>query len=328
MTVSHGASLVRGRSRILSRFGREVNWGDFVFRRVTALLAALVILALAAMAFAMIESSSKSLGQFGLGFVFSRVWNPVRDVYGALPFVYGTIASSLLALCFAVPISLGVAIFLSELAPVWLRNPVGFLVELLAAVPSVVYGLWGVFALAPWLREVVEPLLGRWLGFLPFFQGPQHGFGLLAGGIILAIMITPTISSVSREVLRAVPSALREGALGLGATPWEAVRVAVLPFARSGLVGATILGLGRALGETMAITMVIGNRAEISASLFAPSYTMASVIANEFTEATGDLYLSALAEIGLLLFVVTVLLNILARLLVWRVGRLPEGGRL
>ena len=328
MTVSHDVSLVRGRSRILSRFGREVNWGDFVFRRTTAALAALVILALVAMVFAMIESSSKSLAQFGFGFVFSRVWDPVRDVYGALPFIYGTVASSLLALCFAVPISLGVAIFLSELAPVWLRNPVGFLVELLAAVPSVVYGLWGVFALTPWLRETVEPLLGRWLGFLPLFQGPQHGFGLLAGGIILAIMITPTISSVSREVLRAVPSALREGALGLGATPWEAVRVAVLPFASSGLVGATILGLGRALGETMAITMVIGNRAEISASLFAPSYTMASVVANEFTEATGDLYLSALAEIGLLLFVVTVLLNVLARLLVWRVGRLPEGGRL
>lgn len=328
MTVSHDVSLVRGRSRILSRFGREVNWGDFVFRRTTAALAALVILALAAMAFAMIESSSKSLAHFGFGFVFSRVWDPVRDVYGALPFIYGTVASSLLALCFAVPISLGVAIFLSELAPVWLRNPVGFLVELLAAVPSVVYGLWGVFALTPWLRETVEPLLGRWLGFLPFFQGPQHGFGLLAGGIILAIMITPTISSVSREVLRAVPSALREGALGLGATPWEAVRVAVLPFARSGLVGATILGLGRALGETMAITMVIGNRAEISVSLFAPSYTMASVVANEFTEATGDLYLAALAEIGLLLFVVTVLLNVLARLLVWRVGRMPEGGRL
>jgi phosphate transport system permease protein len=233
-----------------------------------------------------------------------------------------------LALLFAVPVSLGVAIFLSELAPSWLRGPVGFLVELLAAVPSVVYGLWGIFALAPWLRETVEPLLGRSLGFLPFFRGPQNGFGMLAGGIILAIMITPTISSVSREVLRAVPSSLREGALGLGATPWEAVRVAVLPLARSGLVGATILGLGRALGETMAITMVIGNRAEISASLFAPSYTMASVIANEFTEATGSLYLSSLAEVGLLLFVVTVLLNILARILVWRVGRMPEAGRL
>ncbi|HTA91891.1 MAG TPA: phosphate ABC transporter permease subunit PstC [Polyangiaceae bacterium] len=328
MATSHDVSLVRGRSRILTRFGREVNWGDFVFRRTTALIAAFVIAALVAMAVAMVRASSESIATFGLGFVFSSVWDPVRDVYGALPFIFGTIASSLLALVFAVPISLGVAIFLSELAPTWLRGPVGFLVELLAAVPSVVYGLWGIFALAPWLRDTVEPLLAQVFGFLPLFQGAQHGFGMLAGGIILAIMITPTISSVSREVLRAVPSALREGALGLGATPWESVRVAVLPYARSGLVGATILGLGRALGETMAITMVIGNRAEISTSLFAPSYTMASVIANEFTEATGKLYLSALAEVGLLLFVVTVLLNVVARLLVWRVGRLPEGGRL
>ena len=179
-----------------------------------------------------------------------------------------------------------------------------------------------------WLRETVEPLLAKTLGFLPLFQGPHQGFGMLAGGIILAIMITPTISSVSREVLRAVPHALREGAIGLGATRWEVVRVAVLPYAKSGLVGAVILGLGRALGETMAITMVIGNRSEISVSLFAPSYSMASVIANEFTEATGELYLSALAEVGLVLFFVTVLLNVFARLLVWRVGKLPEGGRL
>ncbi|MEO7034104.1 MAG: phosphate ABC transporter permease subunit PstC [Polyangiaceae bacterium] len=328
MSASHAVALVRGRSRMLTRFGRELNWGDFVFRRTTAAVAGIVVVALVALALAMVSGSWESIKHFGLLFVVSSVWDPVRDIYGALPFIYGTLASSMLALAFAVPISLGVAIFLSELAPAWLRGPVGFLVELLAAVPSVVYGLWGIFALTPWLRESVEPVLAKYLGFLPFFQGPQHGFGLLAGGMILAIMITPTISSVSREVLRAVPSALREGALGLGATPWEAVRVAVLPFARSGLVGAIILGLGRALGETMAITMVIGNRAEISASLFAPSYTMASVIANEFTEATGTLYLSSLAEVGLLLFVVTVLLNIVARLLVWRVGRLPEGGRL
>lgn len=329
MSVSHDISpLIRPRSKILTRFGREVNWGDFTFRRLTALWAALVIAALLAMITAMVHGSAESLLTFGLGFVSSEVWNPVRNVYGALPFIYGTVASSLLALCFAVPVSLGVAIFLSELAPAWLRDPVGFLVELLAAVPSVVYGLWGIFVLAPWLRNTVEPILADTLGFLPLFQGQQRGFGMLAGGIILAIMITPTISSVSREVLRAVPRELREGALGLGATPWEAVRVAVLPYARSGLIGAIILGLGRALGETMAITMVIGNRSEISVSLFAPSYTMASVIANEFSEATGSLYLSALAEIGLLLFVVTVLLNIVARLLVWRVGTVPLGGRL
>jgi phosphate transport system permease protein len=244
-----------------------------------------------------------------------------------LPFIYGTVVSSLLALCIAVPISLGVAVFLTELSPQWLRTPVSFLVELLAAVPSVIYGLWGIFALAPFLRNHLEPALGKTLGFLPFFKGPHQGFGMLAGGIILAIMITPTVSSVSREVLRAVPSTLREGALALGSTRWEALRHTILPYARSGIVGAVILGLGRALGETMAITMVIGNRADISVSLFAPGYTMASVIANEFTEATGDLYLAALAEIGLLLFAVTLLLNIAARVLVWRVGRPPPGAR-
>jgi phosphate transport system permease protein len=287
-----------------------------------------VIVLLVWMAVEMGLASKLSLAEFGLGFLTGSDWNPVRDHYGALPFVFGTVVSSLLALCISVPISLGIAIYLSELAHPKLKTPMGFLVELLAAVPSVVYGLWGIFALAPWLRERVEPLLAKTLGFLPLFQGPHQGFGMLAGGIILAIMITPTISSVSREVLRAVPHALREGAIGLGATRWEVVRVAVLPYAKSGLVGAVILGLGRALGETMAITMVIGNRSEISLSLFAPSYTMASVIANEFTEATGQLYLSALAEVGLLLFFVTVALNVFARLLVWRVGKLPEGGRL
>ncbi len=320
--------LTRDRSRVVIPFGKEQNFGDFLFRRATALFALCVVLVLAALALEMLRASHESIGKFGWSFVTSREWDPVRQEFGALPFIFGTVASSLLALLLAVPVSLGIAIYLSELSPVWLRGPVGFLVELLAAVPSVVYGLWGIFALSPWLRETVQPLLGSALGFLPFFQGPKNGFGLLAGGIILAIMITPTISSVSREVLRAVPLSLREGALALGATKWETVRVAVLPYASSGLVGATILGLGRALGETMAITMVIGNRAEISASLFAPAYSMASVIANEFTEATDDLHLSALAEIGFLLFVVTVLLNVIARLLVWRVSRLPQGGRL
>lgn len=327
MGPSAHAPLVRTRPKWLSRFGREVNYGDFFFRLLTAAFAALVVFTLVAMAAEMTDASGAAISEFGLGFITGTDWNPVRDEFGALPFIYGTVVSSLLALLISVPISLGVAIFLSELAPAWMRAPVGFLVELLAAVPSVVYGLWGIFALAPFLRGTVEPFLGKTLGFLPLFQGPHQGFGMLAGGIILAIMITPTVSSVSREVLRAVPASLREGALALGATRWETVRMAVLPYAKSGIVGAVILGLGRALGETMAITMVIGNRAEISASLFAPSYTMASVIANEFTEATGDLYLAALAEIGLLLFVVTVLLNIVARLLVWRVGRLPEGAR-
>jgi phosphate transport system permease protein len=328
MTVRSDVSLVRPRSKLQLALGREANIGDLAFRRVTALFAALVIVVLVWMAVELALASKLSFAQFGFGFITSSDWDPVRDRYGGLPFVFGTVVSSLLALLIAVPISVGIAIYLSELAHPKLRTPMGFLVELLAAVPSVVYGLWGIFALAPWLRETVQPLLAKTLGFLPLFQGPQHGFGMLAGGIILAIMITPTISSVSREVMRAVPAALREGAIGLGATRWEVVRVAVLPYAKSGLVGATILGLGRALGETMAITMVIGNRAEISASLFAPSYTMASVIANEFTEATGQLYLSALAEVGLLLFGVTIVLNIFARLLVWRVGKLPEGGQL
>lgn len=320
-------SLVRHRPRWLARLGPEVNLGDFSFRGATAFFALIVVFVVVAMAIEMWGTSAASIERFGWSFVTGRDWDPVREQFGALPFIYGTLVSSSLALVIAVPISLGVAIFLGELAPPWVRGPIGFLVELLAAVPSVIYGLWGIFALAPFLRNVVEPWLGKWLGFLPLFQGPHQGFGMLAGGVILSIMIIPTISSVSREVLRAVPSIYREGALALGATRWEAVRHAVLPVARSGLVGAVILGLGRALGETMAITMLIGNRADISASLFAPGYTMASVIANEFTEATGEVYLAALAEIGLLLFVVTLLLNVVARLLVWRVGRLPEGAR-
>jgi phosphate transport system permease protein len=306
-----------------------VNLGDQIFRLITALFAASAVLTLAAMAFQMTRASALSLERFGIRFVVEREWDPVREIFGALPFIYGTVVSSLLALVVAVPIALGVAIYLAELAPLWMRRPLGFVVELLAAIPSVVYGLWGIFVLAPWLRESVEPALVRTLGFLPLFRGTPLGVGMLAGGLILAIMILPTIASVSRDVMCAVPNTLREGALALGATRWETVRAAVLPQARSGIVGAIILGLGRALGETMAVTMVIGNRAEISVSLFAPSYTMASVIANEYTEASSDLYLAALSEIGLLLFAVTLILNAFARLLVWRVGRLPGGaGRL
>lgn len=306
-----------------NRFGQTRRWlrPDTAFRWTTALFAGLIIVTLLGMALEMAKASKASFVAFGWSFVTSTEWDPVRDQFGALPFIYGTVVSSLLALTIAVPISLGVAMYLSEWAPAWLRDPLGFTIELLAAVPSVIYGLWGIFALSPFLRDTVEPALGKTLGFLPLFSGPHQGYGMLAGGIILAIMITPTIASVSREVMRAVPAIQREGALALGATKWEVVSLSVLPYARSGIVGAVILGLGRALGETMAITMVIGNRAEISASLFAPGYTMASVIANEFTEATGDVYLAALAEIGLLLFVVTLLLNVIARVLVARVAR-------
>jgi phosphate transport system permease protein len=306
---------------------REVNLGDRLFRLVTGMFAASVVLILAAMALQMTRASAASIEHFGLGFITGVDWDPVRDSFGALPFIYGTVVSSLLALLLAVPVSLGVAVYLAELAPPFVRRPLGFTVELLAAIPSVVYGLWGIFVLAPLLRERVEPPLGAALGFLPFFRGAPRGFGMLAAGLILAIMIVPTIASVSRDVMGAVPKVQREGALALGATRWETVRTAVIPYARSGIVGAVVLGLGRALGETMAVTMVIGNRAEISASLFDPSHTMASVIANEYAEASNALHLSALSELGLVLFAVTLLLNVAARLLVWRVGRLPAGAR-
>jgi phosphate transport system permease protein len=301
--------------------GSSGKWPDIVFWLTCAAFGLGVLVTLVLMGLEMLRASLPIFESTGIGFVFGREWNPVSGEFGALPFMYGTVVSSLLALVIAVPVSFGVAIYLDTWCPLWLRAPIGFMVELLAAVPSVVYGLWGIFALAPLMRDVVNPFLANTLGFLPAFQGPSHGFGMLTGGVILAIMITPTISSVSREVLRAVPLPQREGALALGATSWEMVWTAVLPYARSGLVGAVILGLGRALGETMAITMVIGNRVDITQSLFAPAYTMAAVIANEFAEASDDIHLAALSGIGLLLFAVTVLLNVVARLLVWQVAR-------
>jgi phosphate transport system permease protein len=251
----------------------------------------------------------------------------VANQFGALPLIFGTLASSLIALLIAVPLALGVAIFLTEFAPRAVRQPVGYVVELLAAVPSVVYGLWGIFFLIPVLRKTLFPLLRSLFGFLPFFQGAIYGPSMLTAGIILAIMIMPYIMSVSREVLQAVPVSQREAALALGATRWEAARSAVVPYARSGIVGAVILGLGRALGETMAVTMVIGNRHEISASLFAPGYTMAAAIANEFAEAASDIHFASLAYVALVLFGVTVVVNALARLLIWRVSKgRPSGG--
>lgn len=306
---------------------RDVNLGDRIFRFVTATFAAFVILLLAAMALQMTAASAQAIGHFGLSFVTGRTWDPVREVFGALPFVFGTLVSSLLALLLAVPVALFTAVYLAELAPRHIQQPLGFLVELLAAIPSVVYGLWGIFLLVPWLRDTVQPFLSRTLGWLWLFEGVPRGFGMMAAGVILAIMVLPTITSMSRDVMRAVPLSYREGALALGATRWETVRVAVLTHARSGIVGAIILGLGRALGETLAVTMVIGNRPEIFASLFQPASTMASVIANEYAEAAGDLHLSALSELGLLLFLVTVILNLVARVLVRRVGRLPSGAQ-
>jgi phosphate transport system permease protein len=305
----------------------EVNAGDGLFRMATGVFASGVLIILLAMCYELTVASQDSMSEFGVGFLTSRQWDPVRGLYGALPFIYGTIVSSLVALVIAVPIALGIAIYLAELAPRRLARPLGFAVELIAAVPSVVFGLWGIFALAPWMRESIQPWLGRWFGWIPLFEGTPRGKSMLTAGIVLAIMILPTIASISRDVLKAVPDSQREGALALGATRWEMIRHSVLPTARSGILGAVILGLGRALGETMAVTMVIGNREEISWSLLDPSYTMASVIANGYAEADSALLLSALTEIGLLLFAVTLLLNVGARLLVWRVARMPGGAR-
>jgi phosphate transport system permease protein len=303
------------------------QWGDQLFRLLMRGSALTLVLLVVALVVVLARAAIPSIQAFGWRFLVTSTWDPVAEKFGALPLIYGTIVSSVLALLIAVPLGIGAAVYLSELAPLWIRPIISFLVELLAAVPSVVYGLWGIVALAPFLRQYIQPALGATLGFLPLFQGPPYGVGMLAAGIILAIMIVPFIIAVSREVLLAVPNTQREAALALGATRWETTRLAVLRYGRSGLIGAVLLGLGRALGETMAVTMVIGNRPEIALSLFAPGYTMASMIANEFTEATSDLYLSALVEVALLLFVVTVIVNALARLLVWSVGGAVKGIR-
>ena len=269
----------------------------------------------------LIARSRLSLSQFGFGFFTRSAWNPVTGDFGALPFIYGTLATSLLALAMEVPLALGVAIFLSELCPERLRSPISFLTELLAAIPSVVYGLWAVFVLVPIMRDQLGPLLVKYLGWTGFFEGANFGVGLLTASIILAIMILPIISSITRDIMLAVPVSQREAVLALGATRWEMIRTGVLRNARIGIVGAIILGLGRALGETMAVTMVIGNAAEIHRSLLSNGATMSSVIANEFTEAVNDMHLSALIEIGLALFIVTIIVNAIARLLVWAVTR-------
>ena len=299
----------------------RADYGDLIFKGVLTLAAIAVPILLAFLVYELWSGAALAIERYGFGFVTSSTWDPVAEEFGALPLIFGTLASSVLALVIAVPLSLGVAIYLTEFAPKWLRQPVAFLIGLLAAIPSVVYGLWGIFVLIPLLRTTVFPFLRDTLGFLPLFQGPIYGPSMLAAGIILAIMVMPYIMSVGREVLLAVPNTQREAALALGATRWEAVTTAVLPYARSGIVGAIILGLGRALGETMAVTMLIGNRHEIAASLFAPGYTMAAAIANEFSEAVGNLHLSALAYVAFLLFLVTVIVNAGARLLIWRVAR-------
>lgn len=308
-----------GSTGTLSRH-RARRIGDPVFKWTTGFFAVLVAGLAALIMVEMAISSKLALQKFGFGFLTRSIWDPVAGQFGALPFIYGTVISSLISLLIAVPVSLGVAIFLVEKAPRSLSNPILFVVQLLAAIPSVVYGLWGIFVLAPMLRDHVYPKLQSSLGFLPLFQGNQNGLGLLTAGLILSIMVLPIITAVTTDVLRAVPSAQREASLALGSTKWEATLI-VLQNAKSGISGAIILGLGRAIGETMAVTMVIGNRAHISASLFDPSFTIASAIANEFTEATSDIYLQSLVELGLILFIVTFIINMLARLLVWSVTR-------
>ena len=265
-----------------------------------------------------------SLRHLGLGFVFEKVWDPVAGNFGAATFVYGTIVTSAIALLIAVPLGVGIAIFLVEMAPPRVGSVVSFLVELLAAIPSIVYGLWGLFVLAPLVRDDIAPFLQGTLGFIPLFSGTSHGVGMLTAGLVLSVMVLPFIAAVSRDVIAAIPQAQREGSLALGATKWETIWHVVLPFGRAGIASAAILALGRALGETMAVTMVIGNTPQIAASLFEPAYTMSSVIANEYSEASGPLYLSALTELGLLLFVVTFFVNGVASVFIWRMVRGPK----
>ncbi len=297
--------------------------GDRVYRIATTAFALFIPLLLCLIAIEVFVAGWPALRQFKLAFFTGSEWDAVKGHFGAAPAIFGTIVSSALALIIATPLAVGVAIFLSEFAPRWLRQPIAFFVDLLAAIPSVVYGLWGIFVLVPMLRDDVTPFIKDTLhlGGFPLFSGPMYGPSMLAAGAILSIMVLPYISAVTREVLMAVPRSQREAALALGATRWEMIWDAVLPYARSGIIGGVILGLGRALGETMAVTMVIGNRHEIAASLFAPGYTMASVIANEFTEATNDFHVSALMAVGAGLLTVTIIVNVIARWLVWRTGR-------
>jgi phosphate transport system permease protein len=294
---------------------RRWRQSDLGFRLGTGVFALLLVAIVAGIGVELYRQSLLSIHKFGLGFWSTDIWDPVSGDFGARPFIWGTLYSSVLALLIATPVSLGIAVYLSELCPSWLRQPLSFLTELLAAIPSIVYGLWGIFVLVPFVRQI-EGATPELLRRLPLFSGPPIGVGMLSAALILAVMVTPFTSSIAREVLKAVPVSQREGAYALGATRWEAIRAALF-YGRVGIVGAVMLGFGRALGETMAVTMVIGNNPRIAWSLYAPQYTMAAVIANEFTEASDDLYLSALVEIGLVLFVITLIVNALSRLLIW-----------
>jgi phosphate transport system permease protein len=307
-------------SSFLNKVLGNNNPGDIIFERLTLLFAVLVFLLVVFMGWEMYSHSVLSIKKFGWNFLVSTTWDPYSENFGALPMIFGTMVSSVIALLISIPLGLSVAVFLSELAPPWLEKPLSFLTELLAGIPSVIYGLWGIFVLVPWLRDVVEPFLQNEFPNSPFFQGAPYGYGMLAAGVILSIMVLPIISSISRDIFKSVPASQREASYALGATKWEVIKV-VLSNSRSGILGAIILGFGRAVGETMAVVMVIGNRPQISASILSPAYTMASTLANEFTEATSNLYLNALIELALVLFIITIIINIFARLLVWGVER-------
>jgi phosphate transport system permease protein len=309
------------RAKVLDR----LRLGDAAFRHVTRAAAFGVLVLLSAVILSLIKGSLPALKTFGLGFLVSERWNPVTDNFGALPAIYGTVITSFIAMLIAVPIGLMIAFFLTELCPQWLRRPIGIAIELLAGIPSIIYGIWGLFVFAPFLQETLQPFLidtlGNVPGIAPLFSGPPYGIGMLTAGLILAIMVLPFVTSITRDVFEAVPSVLKEAAYGLGCTTWEVVRNVVLPYARVGVIGGIMLGLGRALGETMAVTFVIGNAHRISASILAPGTTISATIANEFTEAVGDLYTSALIALGLILFVITFIVLAIARYMLMRIER-------
>ncbi len=309
------------RAKVLNR----LRLGDDTFRHMTRAAAMGVLLLLSAVILSLIIGSLPAIRTFGFGFLVSQSWNPVTDKFGALPAIYGTIITSFIAMLIAVPIGLMIAFFLTELCPQWLRRPIGIAIELLAGIPSIIYGIWGLFVFAPFLQETLQPFLINTLGNVPgigsLFAGPPYGIGMLTSGLILAIMVLPFVTSITRDVFEAVPGVLKEAAYGLGCTTWEVVRNVVLPYARVGVIGGVMLGLGRALGETMAVTFVIGNAHRISASLLAPGTTISATIANEFTEAVGDLYTSSLITLGLILFVITFIVLAIARYLLMRIER-------
>jgi phosphate transport system permease protein len=309
------------RAKVLDR----LRLGDAAFRQVTRAAAVAVLLLLSGVIISLVAGSIPAVRTFGFGFLFSQRWNPVTELFGALPAIYGTVITSFVAMLIAVPVGLMIAFFLTELCPQWLRRPIGIAIELLAGIPSIIYGIWGLFVFAPFLQETLQPFLINTLGNVPgigpLFGGPPYGIGILTAGLILAIMVLPFVTSISRDVFEAVPSVLKEAAYGLGCTTWEVVRNVVLPYARVGVIGGIMLSLGRALGETMAVTFVIGNAHRISPSLLAPGTTISATIANEFTEAVGDLYTSALIELGLLLFVITFIVLAAARYMLMRIER-------